>query len=189
MTTVSLLVVTIATIYAASTDVRHFKVPNALTFSVAGIGLCYHAFSREGSGIGFSVAGLGLGLILLIIPYAVGVLGAGDVKFLAAIGAWTGPQPLLPILLIGCFATGVFSVIRLYQNGGFKAIVANLWFIFRGIVYLLSFGRSGVVSGSNMYAILAENDRKVRLVPFSAMMAVGILFEVSSELYPSLFVK
>ncbi|MBW2186737.1 MAG: prepilin peptidase [Deltaproteobacteria bacterium] len=44
------------------------------------------------SGFTTSVAGLVTGLLLLIIPYLMGGMGAGDVKALAALGALLGPS-------------------------------------------------------------------------------------------------
>ena len=131
MTWFPLLVACLAAVVASATDIRKFKVYNALTFPLAGLGLVYHGVVPSALGFLPSVSGLLAGFLLLIIPYAVGLLGAGDVKFLAAVGAWIGPQAILPIVLVGCIATGVFSVMLMYQQGGLRAIVNNVRFLCR----------------------------------------------------------
>ena len=44
------------------------------------------------SGLGWSLVGTIVGLALLLPLYAIGGMGAGDVKLLAGVGAWVGPQ-------------------------------------------------------------------------------------------------
>ena len=39
----------------------------------------------------WSLAGMGVGLISLLPLYAIGGMGAGDVKLMAGLGAWMGP--------------------------------------------------------------------------------------------------
>ena len=62
-----------------------------------------------------SVLGLFLGLITMLPFYAIGWLGAGDVKFFATLGFLLGARALLPIWVIACLMTGVhaFAVLLL----------------------------------------------------------------------------
>ena len=39
----------------------------------------------------WSLAGTGVGLLSLLPLYAIGGMGAGDVKLMAGVGAWLGP--------------------------------------------------------------------------------------------------
>ena len=54
-----------------------------------------------------AMVGAGLGFLLLIPFYAIRAMGAGDVKFLAALGALLGPQTLL----VAAAASGSAQVI------------------------------------------------------------------------------
>lgn len=94
------IVVFLASCWAAVTDVWRFKVYNILTFPLLVSGLLYHLFTGGMSGLGNSTAGLLFGFGTLLMPYVMGAVGAGDVKFFAAIGAWLGYLPMLPILFI-----------------------------------------------------------------------------------------
>jgi prepilin peptidase CpaA len=86
-------------IAAAVIDWWKFKVPNWLTFPIiiSGwlLGLLhqfgFHPVAQDGvGGIGASLAGTGLGLALLLPMYAIGGMGAGDVKMTMGFGAWAG---------------------------------------------------------------------------------------------------
>jgi prepilin peptidase CpaA len=75
----------IVLIVASITDLRFQKIPNRLTFSAMAIGLIYHGLTGGLDGLLFSVMGWGLGVGLLIIPYLLGVMGAGDASILGGI--------------------------------------------------------------------------------------------------------
>ena len=64
-------------------DLRERRIPNAIVFPAALIGLSMNAWSGW-SGLWFGLQGLVAGFALLFIPYLFSVMGAGDVKFLAA---------------------------------------------------------------------------------------------------------
>jgi prepilin peptidase CpaA len=78
-------------IEAAIIDGRSLRVPNWLTYHFLIGGLIF-AFARGGSSqlLG-SLAGALVGLISLLPLYAIGGMGAGDVKLMAGLGAWIGP--------------------------------------------------------------------------------------------------
>jgi len=73
-------------------------------------------------GLQWRQAGLGLACGLLLLPcYAIGWMGAGDVKFFAVLGALLGPAALLPVwigasLLAGLHALYVISAARLAMH-------------------------------------------------------------------------
>jgi prepilin peptidase CpaA len=90
--------VCVAMIIAAVIDGWKLKVPNWLTFPIIfsgwALGLC-HDFGWVGDetcmgGIGASLAGTFLGMVLLLPLYAIGGVGGGDVKMQMGFGAWVG---------------------------------------------------------------------------------------------------
>jgi prepilin peptidase CpaA len=92
-----LLVVCAAMIAAAVIDWWKFKVPNWLTFPlvISGwlLGLIHNFGWLSGTGvggIGASLAGTFFACALLIPVYAIGGMGAGDVKMSMGFGAWIG---------------------------------------------------------------------------------------------------
>jgi prepilin peptidase CpaA len=97
-------------ITAGVLDYRSRRIPNWLTVSGALAGLCLSALggtphlvqSLQGFG-----AALGVGLILFFLR----TLGAGDAKFMAAIGAWAGLSrlPMAFLFMLGAGAVAALA--------------------------------------------------------------------------------
>src|SRR5262249_14558706 len=77
-----------ASLVAAVMDLWKFKVYNALTVPLFLTGLAYHFAAGGVHGLLGSLSGALFGFAVLIVAYAMGGMGAGDVKLMAAIGAW-----------------------------------------------------------------------------------------------------
>jgi prepilin peptidase CpaA len=93
-----LLFVSAAMIVAAVIDGWKLKVPNWLTFPlvIGGwvYGLCvscgWLSGYEDAGGIGAALLGTLAGFLLLLPVYAIGGMGAGDVKMQMGFGAWVG---------------------------------------------------------------------------------------------------
>ena len=76
---------------ATATDVRSRRIPNVLTFGAMGAGLGLGICALDGARavwLGNAIAGVAAGFaLLLLLPYAIGAVKAGDVKLLMAFGA------------------------------------------------------------------------------------------------------
>ena len=95
-------------------DWRERRIPNVLVLPAAGLGLALNLF-RGWGGLIFGAEGLALGFVLLLVPYLFKAMGAGDVKFLAAIGAFVGAMGVVRIFLLWvlCYPLlAAFFVIR-----------------------------------------------------------------------------
>lgn len=112
---------------ACVTDLRRARIPNALTFGGIGAGLAFHAIAPEGSGA--AAAGLGLlsGMLVFFPFFALGALGAGDVKLMAAVGTWVGWQAALNVALYGALAGGVLAVLVALWHGYLRRALGNVW--------------------------------------------------------------
>ena len=64
------------------------------------------------SGMGWAV-----GIAIFFVPFALGGLGAGDVKLLGAIGAWLGPMNALWVGLYAGAAGGILAIFVALTNG------------------------------------------------------------------------
>jgi prepilin peptidase CpaA len=84
---------------AAVTDVRQGKVHNVLTYTGVIAGLVLNAVLPAGIGLGQALLGLVVGFVPLFLAYLAGGLGGGDVKLMAAVGAFVGPAAALWALL------------------------------------------------------------------------------------------
>ena len=72
---------------ACVTDVRSLRIPNVLTFGAAGAAILFQLFTAGPQAALLSVAGWLVGVLLFAPVFALGGLGAGDLKLLGAIGA------------------------------------------------------------------------------------------------------
>ena len=95
---------------AVFTDLRSRRIPNWLVLPFLVAGLAVSGWLHGWSGIGHSLEGLGLGLLLFGILACMGGMGMGDVKLCAAIGAWIGPGQLMLALVVTGLAGGAMAV-------------------------------------------------------------------------------
>lgn len=92
---------------AAIWDVYARRIPNVLLVLGALASCCLLAQSHGWRGMTDWFAAAALMLALYLIPYAFGILGAGDVKLMAIVGSFLGPQGALINGLV-CAVSGGF---------------------------------------------------------------------------------
>ena len=78
------------------------------------------------SGLGSSTAGWLLATVLWLPLYALGGMGAGDVKLLAAIGAWLGPADVLHAALYAGIAGGILALVVACARGCVRQTYSNV---------------------------------------------------------------
>lgn len=125
------LFVIILVVGAAFTDFRWHKIPNILTFPGMGVGIVGHGVTQGWDGLGFSLAGLGLGLVLLLGFYAMGGMAAGDVKLMAAVGAFVGPLNVFLVVLMTTILGGLYSIGMMIQGLGFRGMLGHVGMMFK----------------------------------------------------------
>ena len=126
-------------IAAAIIDWWKFKVPNKLTFPLIfsgwllGLANNFHLEAGAG-GIGAALAGTALGCALLIPIYAIGGMGAGDVKMTMGFGSWIGaffglPAALWIIVYAFCAGTivgGIIAMAMIMIRGNYRQNVQHV---------------------------------------------------------------
>src|SRR4051812_49543959 len=73
---------------------------------MTGIGVGLAASGVSGISLGASIAGFVLGFALMMPGHVLGATGAGDVKFMAAVGAIVGPSHVVSAFLFTAGARG-----------------------------------------------------------------------------------
>jgi prepilin peptidase CpaA len=111
---------------ACVTDLRSRRIPNALTIGAAVAGLITHAVIGGVSGGMTSVAGFAVGMILFLPFFLLGGMGAGDVKLLAALGAWLGPGDVFWLALYASVIGGVLAVAVAFGRGYLATALQNV---------------------------------------------------------------
>jgi prepilin peptidase CpaA len=144
-----LLILAVATIV----DWRVHKLPNVLTFGSAVFAFALQWSLNGGTGLLIAAAGWAGCLICFLPFYAKGGMAAGDVKLMAAVGAFVGP-------VVGLTAS-VFSLIA----GGLIALstVAALW-------------GPAALSGNSEASRGALRDALSKRIPYAGAIAAGTSF-------------
>jgi prepilin peptidase CpaA len=92
-------------------DLRTRRVPNAVTVPLAVMGIATAATGFTSVTVAGAIAGLVLGLLFMLPGYFFGATGAGDVKLLAAAGAWLGPSLIGIAFLYTAIAGGLLALV------------------------------------------------------------------------------
>ena len=114
---------------ACISDLRTRRIPNALTFSAVAGALLFHVVTGGVSAAGWSLAGCVLGALLFFPMFALRGMGAGDVKLLAAVGAWLGPSQVAIAALATSIAGGVIALAVALGHGYLTTAFRNLWML------------------------------------------------------------
>jgi prepilin peptidase CpaA len=116
----------VVAVVAAVVDVRTRRIPNILTFGAALCACLLHVSTGATYGLGVAVAGWVIGVAIFFPFFALGGMGAGDVKLVGAIGACLGPAGALHVAIGAAVAGGVVAVLVTLRRGYFGTAVANL---------------------------------------------------------------
>jgi len=100
-------------ITAAIIDLRTQKIPNIITYPSMLIALTYHTMVNGIKGLLFSAGGIGIGIGLLIVPYLMGAMGAGDAKLMGAIGGILGAKAVIYAFFLIAAVGGIYALILL----------------------------------------------------------------------------
>lgn len=154
---------------AAWQDSRHYRIPNALVFPGAIIGVLLHTLLPQelgGLGILTSLAGLGVGLAVLLPLYLLRAMGAGDIKLMAMIGAFVGPASMLSVTLYILLAGGVLAIGVVLLRGKLSRLMDNL-----KIMLLMR------LAGSSMASLPASGmlPESAGKLPYGVAIAAGTL--------------
>jgi prepilin peptidase CpaA len=148
------------------TDLRERKIYNAVLFPFLLVAMVLQLFTEGLSGVTGALLGMIVGLGILLIPYLLGGMGAGDVKLLAVIGGIKGIEFVLFTSLYMAFAGGIFALLILVFRKGLKARLTK-------VLYFLH----GLRSGMRLTHILHDNDALKTTYPYGVAIAVGALYQ------------
>lgn len=138
---------------AAYFDIKRRRIFNVLTLGAAGLALVARLITGGPTGLVIGAEGWLLGLGVLLIPFALGVMGGGDVKLLAAFGALGGPAFLEQAAVAGCLIGGLVAIV-------FLAYRRRLWFTIKHFIILIQHP-------------LMRGHAKADALPFGAALSAG----------------
>jgi len=145
-------------------DVKERRIPNIVTLTGMVVAIIYQLYTGGYSGMRFCLQGLATGIALLLIPFAMGGIGAGDVKLLGMIGAFKGSIFIVGTFLWMAIWGGIIALILLLMQGRLGETLKRL-------------GRGLVLSGLGMVN-LSDSFNKEELstyYPYGVAIALGVL--------------
>jgi prepilin peptidase CpaA len=148
---------------AAYLDVRARRIPNWLTVSGLVVGLALAVVLWGWAAGRSALIGSGIALAVGFGLFALGVLGAGDAKLVAAVGAYFGTGRVLGALLAIAVCGGGLAVAQAIRA---RIMLPVLHATGRLIRYYLTFGRGVAERPSPVSGRLGE-------VPYGLAIAVG----------------
>ncbi len=93
-------------------DLRVRRIPNWLILFGLGAGLILN-FHRNASEFSNSVVGFFIGIGIFIVPFLLGWMGAGDVKYSGMIGAILGVKLLPRVLFYASVVAGLMAIVSI----------------------------------------------------------------------------
>ena len=161
----TLLIPLVLTLWIAWGDLKTRRIPNYLTLGTAVTGLAYNFMSHGFNGLADGCLGMLLGFALLILPYLWGGMGAGDVKALAALGAWLGPQLTVVLFCYMGIAGGIIAVGYLGWQGLLWKKIKQGWNLFLNLILCRPAGAPHPPSPSQF----------TEGIPYGVAIAVGMV--------------
>lgn len=145
------------------TDLKKRRIYNVVLLPLLIFGLSYNLFTGGSPGLIQSILGTITGLGILIIPFALGGIGAGDVKLLAVIGAVKGPLFVFYSALGMGLAGGVIALLFLTYQG---SVLNTLKSFFRGLWLMFITG---------FKVIKFDFDNEKIMLPYGLAIVIGVV--------------
>jgi len=162
---------TVCAIAGAVSDVRSNRIPNWLTYGGLALALTLRAAVGGWRSLEQGVGGILLGGGVFFVFFLVHGIGAGDVKLMAAVGAWVGPHSTLGVLIATALSGGVLALV-------YMAFYKRVGSTFRNLGALLRFHlRAGVRPHPELNL---QGPETIRL-PYGLAIAMGTLYLLISE--------
>jgi prepilin peptidase CpaA len=110
---------------ASALDFRTRRIPNELTAAMTIAGIALSLAHLNGVSPAASVMGMAVGVLLMLPGHVLGATGAGDVKLMAAVGAFTGPALVVAAFFATAVAGGVLALAVAARRGRMATTLAH----------------------------------------------------------------
>lgn len=154
-------------VIASVSDYRFYKIPNWLTAGGMLFGLAYNAifpFSQE-HGFLWALGGLLIGFITMLPLYGIRIMGAGDVKLMAMVGAFLGVSDTVYAVLFSFIAGGIGALVFSLANRTLIRMLVNIRNV--GQVFMFT-----VISGMKPHLPM-ETGQSVGKLPYGICIGIG----------------
>ncbi len=147
-------------------DLRTRRIPNWLNLSGLILGFGLNTFFLQKAGFELAATGLGLALLIYVPLYLIRAMGAGDVKFMAAIAALIGPENWLSVFLTTAILGGIASLCLIATRNRLHVTLSNLSTITTELIH----GRMPYQKDPS----LDVHDRRALGLPHGTLIAISV---------------
>ena len=159
-----LLILAIATY----TDVKAHRISNLLSLGGVITGLVLHGWTLGLDGLLVGLGGALLGFSVLLPLYMLGGMAAGDVKLMAAVGAFLGPQSTLNALAFTLIVGMMMGIGLIILHGELVALCKRY----------LSTAKYTVLTGQLNYVPPSPGDTATKRFPYAVAIAIGTFMSI-----------
>ena len=185
---VPVVVVLVFGMLAAATDIRESRIENVLTIPLMLTGIFYHfavgVFGLslwQHGGVVDSLFGAAFGFGVLLIPWQMGGVDAGDVKLMTGVGAWLGLELSVWVFIASALIQGLYALALVYHDSSSN----QTWMRFKLIwLRIKIFGR---YLGSEDSVESDHLQDRSREISFGAMLILGLgVAAIGAWLFPDI---
>lgn len=157
--------VTLFALLAAATwvDMRKHRIPNLISLGGVLAGLLINTGLHGLDGFLAALGGLSLAFVIMLPFYLLKGMGAGDVKLMAAVGAFIGPHQVLLAVGLTLGAGSIAGLAILVLHRGIGQAFQRYWLTFKGIV----------ITGTWFYVPPNQDEAATIRFPYALAIALG----------------
>jgi prepilin peptidase CpaA len=150
----------------AVTDIGSRKIPNWLTYGGLLAAIPARFFALGWPGLTTSLIGVIAGGGIFFVLFLLGGMGGGDVKLMAAVGAWAGAEQTVVILIATAIAGGIIGLAYMIFHGKVLRTLANTFELLR----------HHLTSGLRPHPELNIQEPGTLRIPYALAIAIGTLY-------------
>ncbi len=159
--------VTVVLVVAAVIDGFELRVPNLITYPFLFSGWAYSLAAFGWEGLWWSVSGALLGMGVLMLFYAIGGMGAGDVKLMGGVGAWIYWTNTYYCIIGFAVVGAVLAVGMVLVSGKWKHHYQQFWTIAKEITVIRD--------PEKLSEIAAKRKPTMMLLPYGIPIAIATI--------------
>jgi prepilin peptidase CpaA len=159
-------------LWAVVVDVQKRRIPNVILVAIALSGILVSMMLDTAvPGMLRALAGFGVGLALWLPGWLMRMMGAGDVKLFASVGAWLGPLGVFEVSIMAAVVGGILAVGWMFVKRGRAGAGDTLW-----------------LAAIQPRTLLRSRGHEPpqQLLPYSVAVSVAVLVEM---LFPNLLLR
>jgi prepilin peptidase CpaA len=159
---------------AAGIDWRERRIPNWLTVLMAISGIVTSFQAGHVASPFQAVLGMVVGFGILFVLFAMGALGGGDVKLVAAAGVWLGPIIIVKVFLVAAIVGMIIVLIQSAKQKRLSALFRNSAVLTVNLINIESIGADAMCETGKACRSIE------RPLPYAVPVLIAVIFMIAA---------